>query len=109
MLAEHTSPDRPARDASDRTDAELSADELEQRQRPDGTFDEPTTVGGSASDPLTPDELEQRQRADGSYEDVGTVDDPSSDPLTPDELEQRGVLEDDDEEPPVEDDEEYPE
>lgn len=72
-----------------------SADELEQRQRPDGTFeDEPE--GDEAAEPLSPDVLEQRRRADGELDPPGAVD-ASDEPLTPDMIEQRQVVEEDDE------------
>jgi hypothetical protein len=49
------------------------------------------------SEPRSADELEQRQRVDGSFEEEPTaVDDDARDARSPDELEQRQVLEDDD-------------
>lgn len=48
-MAENTSPDTSG----------LTPDELEQRQRADGTFDEEPAV--DADGPLDPDEIEQRQ------------------------------------------------
>lgn len=54
------------------------------------------TSGGE----LSPDELEQRQRADGSYEEDATADEDLDQPLTPDEIEQRQIVEaDEDDEP----------
>jgi hypothetical protein len=73
---------------------ELTADELEQRQRADGTW-EPSTTTTSTDGPLSPDQLEQRQRLDGSFDD-GTDDLEVDGPLTPDMIEQRQVIEDDD-------------
>jgi hypothetical protein len=73
--------------------SELTADEVEQRQRADGTWEEPT-ITGPDDGPLTPDQIEQRRGLDGSLE--GAPDDLASDvPLTPDVLEQRQVVEDD--------------
>jgi hypothetical protein len=57
--------------------------------------DRPTTPTGGAE--LTPDELEQRQRADGTFEEDPALEDVPDHPLTPDEIEQRQVVEDDDE------------
>jgi hypothetical protein len=48
--------------------------------------------------PLTPDELEQRQRADGTFESDSAFDEEVDEPLTPDMIEQRQVIEADDEE-----------
>jgi hypothetical protein len=73
---------------------ELSADELEQRQRDEGTW-EPATTVTSADEPLSPDQLEQRQRLDGSFDDEDRYEDADG-PLTPDMIEQRQVIEDDD-------------
>lgn len=78
-------------------DAELTPDEVEQRQRPDGSVDE-EPVDETAESPLSPDEIEQRQRPDGGVEGHTTVEDPSGEPLTPDEIEQRQRVGDDDEE-----------
>jgi hypothetical protein len=73
---------------------ELTADELEQRQRADGTW-EPSTTTAPIDEPLSPDQLEQRQRLDGSFDD-GAHDVEADGPLTPDMIEQRQVIEDDD-------------
>lgn len=73
-----------------------SPDELEQRQRLDGSLDEPSTIAGEEG-PLDPDELEQRRRADGSV-DEATEREGADAPRSPDELEQRQVLEEDDRE-----------
>jgi hypothetical protein len=51
---------------------------------------------------LSPDELEQRQRADGTWEEPSVVDDDSDEPLTPDMIEQRQVVEDDSDDAPRE-------
>jgi hypothetical protein len=75
--------------------APLTPDELEQRQRPDGTIDDPDLVDdGAAGDVTTPDELEQRQRLDGA---VVSAEDVPDEPVTPDVLEQRQAVGDDDE------------
>jgi hypothetical protein len=51
----------------------------------------------------SPDELEQRQRADGTWEEPSVVDDEDVDePLTPDMIEQRQVVEDDSDDAPRE-------
>jgi hypothetical protein len=57
--------------------------------------DRPTTPSDGAE--LTPDELEQRQRADGTFEEDTPLEDLPDRPLTPDEIEQRQVVEGDDE------------
>lgn len=75
--------------------APLTPDELEQRQRPDGTIDDTDLVGADAADVTTPDELEQRQRPDGA---VVTREDVRGDEVvTADVLEQRQAVGDDDE------------
>jgi hypothetical protein len=51
---------------------------------------------------LSPDELEQRQRADGTWEETSVVDDDADEPLTPDMIEQRQVVEDDSDDAPRE-------
>lgn len=71
-----------------------SPDELEQRQRLDGSLDEPSAIAGEEG-PLDPDELEQRRRADGSIDD-DTARAGADAPRSPDELEQRQVVEEDD-------------
>jgi hypothetical protein len=71
-----------------------SADQLEQRQRPDGSLEEPDTIDDASGGPLSPDEIEQRQRLDGSVA-TGTLQS-SGEPLDPDELEQRQEVADDD-------------
>lgn len=78
-------------------DAELSPDEVEQRQRPDGSLEE-EPVDETAAEPLSPDEIEQRQAPDGTIEGHTTILDPSDEPLSPDEIEQRQSVGDDDEE-----------
>lgn len=55
--------------------------------------DRPTDPDATA--PLTADELEQRQRADGTFEPPGPIDEVPDRPLTPDEVEQRQIVEDD--------------
>lgn len=75
---------------------EPSPDELEQRQRLDGTYE---TDDDRPGEGLDPDVLEQRRRADGSF-DRDELDDVTGEPLDPDVIEQRrGVGDDDDDEP----------
>lgn len=76
-------------------DTELTADEVEQRQRPDGSVGD--EVDATDEGPLSADEVEQRQRPDGTLEGRTTVEETSSDPLTPDELDQRRRISEDDE------------
>lgn len=99
-MAEHRSSDHPRH-----VDSGLTADEVEQRQRLDGSFEESETVRRDTTEPLPPDVLEQRQRIDGTVDQGGRFDEPSDEPLSPDQLEQRERLEDDDEEPWPDDDE----
>lgn len=92
--------ERPSREGSRRepsTDPEPTADELEQRQRPDGSIEAQEVVDDGSDEPLTPDMIEQRERLDGSLEQPGTVEEESDEPLSPDMIEQRRVVEDDDE------------
>lgn len=77
------------------TAADLTPDEIEQRQRPDGTVEAAGVADPGLDGPLTPDMVEQRQRADGTVED--TRDDPDG-ILSADVLEQRQVVETDDDE-----------
>jgi hypothetical protein len=74
----------------------LTPDELEQRQRPDGTIDDTDLVGADAAGDVTsPDELEQRQRPDGA---VVTGEDVRGDEVvSADVLEQRQLVGDNDE------------
>lgn len=76
-------------------------DEIEQRQRLDGTVEQDTPRRREDTDgPLSPDEIEQRQSATHDDE----VDLEGADhPLTPDEIEQRTVVGGDDDEPLVDD------
>lgn len=83
-----------------RDTSELTPDELEQRQRPDGTYEEETAVG--ADGPLDPDEIEQRQDADGTVGSPGTLDEETDEPLDPDEIDQRRVVESDEDDEPRE-------
>ena len=48
------------------------------------------------SEPRSPDEIEQRQRLDGTLEEPTTIDEDAQDVRSPDELEQRQIIEDDD-------------
>lgn len=73
--------------------AELTPDELEQRQRADGTWEEPSSFDDAGAPP-SPDVLEQRQRLDGTVDRSAYGD--SDEPLTPDMIEQRQEIEDDD-------------
>jgi hypothetical protein len=76
--------------------AHLRRTDDEEHTVPDG----PTTPSGGNE--LTPDELEQRQRADGTFDDDPVLEDLPDRPLTPDEIEQRQVVEGDDEDEPRE-------
>lgn len=71
-------------------------DEIEQRQRPDGTVESDTPRRRTEDAPLSPDQIEQRQSVtpdeDDGFEDV-------EGPLDPDEIEQRLAVGGDDEEP----------
>ena len=77
----------------------LTADMVEQRQRPDGTVEEGDPFERGADRPLSPDMIEQRQRPDGSLVERG---DPEfgDEPLTADMIEQRQVVDDDTDEDP---------
>jgi hypothetical protein len=75
--------------------SELTPDELEQRQRADGTWEPSTTIGAGDDVPRTPDEFEQRQRLDGTFD---TRDEHTDEVLTPDMIEQRQLVEHDDDE-----------
>jgi hypothetical protein len=72
-------------------------DEVEQRQRADGTYEEPTSADDT-DEPLSPDMLEQRRRYDGTFDEPDEV--PDEPPLSPDMIEQRQVVEYDDEDEP---------
>jgi hypothetical protein len=76
--------------------SEPTPDQLEQRQRVDGTWEPSNPIGPGDDVPHTPDELEQRQRLDGSFD---TRDEPAGEVLTPDMIEQRQLVEDDDDRP----------
>lgn len=79
----------------------LTADELEQRQRADGSY-ETDLEAEAPSEAAAPDVIEQRQRADGRVESSDVVGDLPDHPLSPDEIEQRLVVEDDEDERPRE-------
>lgn len=100
-MADHTSPDGPG--SPDRSAGELTPDELEQRQRADGTYERDTSVDSGLGEPLDPDEVEQRQGADGTLGDPGLLDDPTDEPLDADEIDQRRVVEDDEDDAPSSD------
>jgi hypothetical protein len=56
----------------------------------------PRSTGATGpTGPLTADELEQRRRADGTFEEPGIVDEVPDEPLSPDQIEQRQIVEDD--------------
>lgn len=81
----------------------LSPDELEQRQRADGTFETPELGADTPGQVADPDVIEQHQRADGRVEGDDLVGGDVPDrPLSPDELEQRLVVDDDEDERPRE-------
>lgn len=82
-----------------RAGAEPSPDEVEQRQRPDGSVEEPPPPRVDPDLAESPDVLEQRRRADGTF-DEEPVDEDLEGPVSPDVLEQRQVVEYDDEDDP---------
>lgn len=91
----------------DNSGGELTPDELEQRQRADGSYEQDATADEDLDRPLTPDEIEQRQDAGGTVGSPDPLDDRSGDHLEPDEIDQRRVVEiDDDDDVPVTTDEE---
>lgn len=66
----------------------LSPDEIEQRQRPDGTVEQETPRRPTADDaPRSADEIEQQQPA--TPDEAGDDLDDAEEPLSPDQIEQR--------------------